>query len=120
VYVRQTGGCDIQERLTKLLQEAELRVKILRPTVAPDNRFDWMKKHAVKIDVLITNARLVKVGLNLVMFPTAVFYELEASFYVLYQAMRRIWRPFAPLPVEICFPAYTNTAEEMILDLVGE
>jgi len=120
VYVRQTGGRDIQERLAKLLQEAGLRVEILRPTIAPDRRFDWMKKHAARIDVLITNPRLVEVGLNLVMFPTAVFFELEASFYVLYQAMRRIWRPFAPLPVEIHFPVYSGTAEEMILDLVGE
>jgi len=39
-----------------------------------------MKKHATKVDVLITNARLVEVGLNLVMFPTAIFFELEASF----------------------------------------
>ncbi len=95
-------------------------MEILRPTIAPDRRFDWMKKHAAKIDVLITNARLVEVGLNLVMFPTAVFFELEACFYVLYQAMRRIWRPFAPLPVEIYFPVYSGTAEEMTLDLVGE
>jgi len=34
--------------------------------------------------------------------------------------MCRIWRPFAPLPVKIFFPIYSNTAEEMILDLVGE
>jgi hypothetical protein len=40
--------------------------------------------------------------------------------YVLYQAMRRIWRPFAPLPVEVYFAVYKGTAEEMILDLVGE
>ncbi len=40
--------------------------------------------------------------------------------YVLYQAMRRIWRPFAPLPVEIYFPVYGGTAEEMILDLICE
>ncbi|MBL8080456.1 MAG: hypothetical protein JNM55_20970 [Anaerolineales bacterium] len=120
VYVRQTGERDIQERLENLLKGAGLRVEIMRPTIAPDRRFDWMKKHAGKLDVLITNARLVEVGLNLVMFPTAVFYEIEPSFYVLYQAMRRIWRPFAPLPVEIYFPVYSNSAEEMILDLMGE
>jgi len=45
---------------------------------------------------------------------------LEASFYVLYQAVCSIWRPFAPMPVEIYFPNYSNTAEEMLLDLVGE
>jgi hypothetical protein len=40
VYIRQTGGRDIQERLAKLLQDAGLRVEILRPTIAPDKRFD--------------------------------------------------------------------------------
>ena len=40
--------------------------------------------------------------------------------YVLYQAMRRVWRPFAPLPVEVYFAVYKGTAEEMILDLMGE
>jgi hypothetical protein len=88
--------------------------------MGPDKRFDWMKKYAAKIDVLITNARLVEVGLNFVMFSTAVFFELEASFYMLYQVMRRIWRPFAPLLVETYFPVYSDTAEERILDLAGE
>jgi hypothetical protein len=31
------------------------------------------------IDMLITNARLVEVGLNLVMFSTAIFFEYERS-----------------------------------------
>lgn len=104
VYVRQTGVHDIQKRLAKLLQETGLRVETLHPTVAPDKRSNWMKKYAAKIDVLVTNARLDEVGLNIVMFPTAVFYGLEASFYVLYQAMRRIWSPFVPrsrqVPIE--------------------
>lgn len=120
VFVRQTGERDIQERLAELLQSAGLRVEILRPSIAPNKRIDWLKKRAGSIDVLLTNPKLVEVGLNLVMFPTAIFYEIEASFYVLYQAMRRVWRPFAPLPVEVHFAVYRDTAEEMILDLMGE
>ncbi|MBM4027589.1 MAG: hypothetical protein FJ280_19620 [Planctomycetes bacterium] len=120
VFVRQTGERDIQERLAELLQNAGLRVETLRPTVAPNKRIDWLKKRAGSIDVLLTNSKLVEVGLNLVMFPTAIFYEIEPSFYVLYQAMRRVWRPFAPLPVEVFFSVYRGTAEEMILDLMGE
>jgi hypothetical protein len=120
VFVRQTGERDIQERLAELLQDAGLRVEILRPTIAPNKRIDWLKKRAGAIDVLLTNSKLVEVGLNLIMFPTAIFYEIEPSFYVLYQAMRRVWRPFAPLPVEVYFSVYRDTAEEMILDLMGE
>ena len=120
VFIRQTGERDIQERLAELLRKAGLRELVLRPSVAPNKRIAWLKKRAGSIDVLLANARLVEVGLNLVMFPTAIFYELEANFYVLYQAMRRIWRPFAPLPVEVYFTVYKGKAEEMILDLMGE
>ena len=95
-------------------------MEILRPSIAPNKRIDGLKKRAGSIDVLLTNSKLVEVGLNLVMFPTAIFYKIEPSFYVLYQAMRRVWRPFAPLPVEVYFAVYRGTAEEMILDLMGE
>ena len=95
-------------------------MEILHPSIAPNKRIDWLKKQAGSVDVLLTNPKLIEVGLNLVMFPTAIFYEIEPSFYVLYQAMRRVWRPFAPLPVEVYFAVYKDTAEEMILDLMGE
>jgi hypothetical protein len=51
VFVRQTGERDIQERLTELLQKAGLRVEILRPSIAPNKRIDWLKKHAGSMDV---------------------------------------------------------------------
>lgn len=40
---------------------------------------------------------------------TAIFYETEWSLYVLWQAMRRVYRPGAPLPVELYFPVYAGT-----------
>jgi hypothetical protein len=80
VFVRQTGERDIQERLAELLQKAGPRVEILRLMIAPNKRIDWLKKRAGSIDVLLTNSKLVEAGLNLVMFPTAIFYEIEPSF----------------------------------------
>lgn len=59
MYVRQTGERDIQERLADLLQDAGLRVEILRPTVAPDKRFDWLKKRAT-IDVACYSTLLTR------------------------------------------------------------
>ena len=70
--------------------------------------------------MLVTNARLVKVGLNLRMFSTAIFYEIEWSLPILWQAMRRVYRPGAPLPVRILFPTYENTLEERALNLLGQ
>jgi len=76
-------------------------------------------RHAAEFDVLITNAKLVEVGLNLTMFSTAIFFELEYSLYVVWQAMRRLYRPGAPKPVKLYFPVYEGTLSEAALDLIG-
>jgi hypothetical protein len=120
VFVRQTGKRDIQPHLVEILKEHGLRVGVLSPSVSPRRRVAWIQRHAPAIDVLLTNARLVKVGLNLRMFSTAVFYEFEWSLAILWQAMRRVYRPGASLPVRILFPAYENTLEERALSLIGQ
>lgn len=119
VYVRQTGERDIQPRLVELLQAQGLRVAILKPSLAPAKRATWIKHHADKVDVLLTNSRLVEVGLNLTMFQTGIFYEIEWSLYVLWQAMRRLYRPGATRPVTMYFPVYEGALEETALNLIG-
>jgi hypothetical protein len=109
VYVRQAGERDIQERLAECLKTRGLRVGILRPSLAPEKRGPWIKKHVSEFDVLLTNARLVEVGLNLTMFSTAIFFEMEWSLYVTWQAMRRLYRPGATRSVKLYFPVYRNT-----------
>ncbi len=119
LYVRQTGERDIQPRIAQALKTSGLRVGILRPSLAPARRAPWIKAHAHEFDVLLTNARLVEVGLNLTMFSTAIVYETEWSLYTLWQSMRRLYRPGAPLPVKLYFPVYADTQEESALDLLG-
>jgi hypothetical protein len=119
VYVRQTGDRDIQPRLTEILSSHGLRVGTLRPSLEPARRATWMKYNSQKFDVLLTNARLVEVGLNLTMFSTAVFYQLEWSLYIIWQSMRRLYRPGASRPVKLYFPVYEGTLEESALDLIG-
>jgi hypothetical protein len=119
IFVRQTGARDIQPRLTLALQMAGLRVGVLRPSLAPNRRGTWLKNHADEFDVLLSNARLIEVGLNLTMFNTEIFYEAEWSLYVLWQALRRLYRPGAPKKVRAFFPCYAGTMEEGLIDLMG-
>ena len=120
VFVRQTGKRDVQPHLAQVLRDHGLRVGVLSPSINPRERVAWIQKHAPNMDVLLTNARLVKVGLNLRMFSTAIFYEIEWSLAILWQAMRRVYRPGASLPVRVIFPAYTGTLEERALNLIGQ
>lgn len=119
IGVRQTGERDIQPRLQQALEAVGLRVGILRPSLAPARRGAWIKYHEHEFDVLLTNARLVEVGLNLTMFNTAILYECEWSLYVLWQFMRRLYRPGASKRVRLYFPVYRDTLEESALDLIG-
>jgi len=91
----------------------------LRPWLVQATRGTWLKYQAKNFDVLITNVRLVEMGLNLTMFSTAIFGELEWSLYVIWQAMRRLWRPGAPKPVKVLFPVYEGTLEEQMINLIG-
>lgn len=119
IGVRQTGVRDIQLRLVQALEAVGLRAGILRPTLAPAKRATWIKHHAHEFDVLLTNARLIEVGLNLTIFNTAIVYEAEWSLAVLWQFMRRLYRPGASKRVKLFFPVYQDTLEESALDLLG-
>jgi hypothetical protein len=120
VFIRQTGKRDVQPHIAKILQESGLRVGVLSPSIEPRRRMAWLERHAPHLDVLLTNARLVKVGLNLRMFSTEIFYEIEWSLAILWQAMRRVYRPGSPLPVRVLFPTYENTLEERAINLLGQ
>lgn len=120
VYVRQTGTRDIQPRLQSILEEVGLRAVILPGSVSPKKREQWIRDRSDEIDVLITNPRKVETGLDLVMFSTAIFYEIEYSLFTIWQAMRRVWRLGQTQPVKVLFPVYSESMESAALALMGQ
>ena len=86
VYCSHTDRRDMTERLRGLLEKNRIRVEILPASVEAERREDWIKSRVDRLDVLITNPKLVQTGLDLVYFQTLVFQEIEYSVYVLRQA----------------------------------
>ena len=72
------------------------------------------------MQVCICHPKLVQTGLDLLEFPTILFYETGYSTYVLRQASRRSWRIGQKQPVRIGFLTYSNTAQESCLRLMGK
>ena len=62
----------------------------------------------------------VQTGLDLLEFPTILFYETGYSTYVLRQASRRSWRIGQKRPVRVGFLTYSETAQESCLRLMGK
>jgi hypothetical protein len=72
------------------------------------------------MQVCVAHPRLVATGLDLLQFPTLLFYESGYSIYVLRQASRRSWRIGQKQPVRVKYMAYAGTMQENCLRLMGK
>jgi hypothetical protein len=87
--------------------------------MSPAKREAWIKLAAPKMDTMLVNPKLIETGLDLVMFSDLVFYEITTSLYILWQAMRRVWRLGQDKEVNVTFLSYAGTIEAEILRRMG-
>jgi len=121
VFVAQTGRRPLGERLAGLLRAAGLRAAFLDAArVPPGRREEWIREQAPRLDALIVHPRAVETGLDLVMFQTAVLYEVVWSAVVVIQAVRRLWRLGQGHPVRVVALAYRGTMEPAAWDLIAQ
>ena len=81
VYATHTGTRDITERMDDMLTRHGFRVAVMKAdAVAPERRQAWVADRVKQgIDVMICHPRLVQTGLDLIDFPTLIWYETEFS-----------------------------------------
>jgi hypothetical protein len=72
------------------------------------------------VQVVICHPKLVETGLDLLDFPTVLFYELGYSLHTLRQASRRSWRIGQRRPVRVKFLCYQGTMQTACLRLMGK
>jgi len=122
VYATHTGTRDITGRMEDMLTRHGFRVAVMKAdAVAPERREAWVAEQVQKgIDVLICHPRLVQTGLDLIDFPTLVWFETDYSVYVMRQASRRSWRIGQTRPVRVVFMAYRNSLQADALKLVAK
>jgi hypothetical protein len=122
VYVTHTGTRDITGRMEDFLSRHGFRVAVMKAdAVPPERREAWVAKRVEEgVDVLVCHPRLVQTGLDLVEFPTLVWFETDYSVYTMRQASRRSWRIGQTEPVQVVFMAYRNTLQADALKLVAQ
>ena len=119
-YSTYTGTRDTTARLKTLLTQAGLKVAVLRASVSPEQREDWVAEQVERgVEVILTNPELVKTGLDLMDFPTIVFLQTGYNIYTLLQAARRSWRIGQTQAVKVIFLGYAKTAQMTCLDLMA-
>ncbi|MDE2933078.1 MAG: helicase-related protein [Chloroflexota bacterium] len=122
VYVTHTGTRDITGRMEAFLSRHSFKVAVMKAdAVPPERREAWVAKRVEEgVDVLVCHPQLVQTGLDLVDFPTVVWFETHYSVYTMRQASRRSWRIGQTEPVQVVFMAYRNTLQADALTLVAK
>ena len=120
VYVDFVTRGAREEVLGVLQRHTTAHVEVLDNKISALNREKYIK--SLDCDVLITNPELVKTGLDLLEYPTIIFYQqVYTSFnvYTLRQAMMRSWRIGQTVPVEIHTLAYAATQQHTVYKLIA-
>lgn len=121
VYAVYTQKRDVTQRLKDLMAREGIRVEVLTTAVPPEAREAWYERQLKSgMQVCIAHPRLVATGLDLLHFPTILFYESGYSIFVLRQASRRSWRIGQRQPVRVKYFAYSGTMQENCLRLMGK
>jgi hypothetical protein len=121
IYAVYTQKRDVTRRLEQILLNEGIRVAVLTTDVPPETREGWYERQLRGgVQAVICHPKLVQTGLDLIEFPTILFYETGYSIYVLRQASRRSWRIGQRLPVKVKFLHYAETMQESCLRLMGK
>ncbi len=119
VYIQNSNTTDISPRLVRMIEGNGHRVKVLRSgnTEGRADKIDrWVRNG---LDVMICNPKLVETGLDLLQFPSIVFYQCGYSIYTLRQASRRSWRITQKNPVKVYYLTYSDTMQTRAMKLIA-
>jgi hypothetical protein len=120
VYCQFTGTHDVRGKILEACQGAKLRAALLPDSVQPAKREAWLMSHESEIDVLILNPKRVMTGLDLIPYPTLIFYQVGLSTHVLRQASARARRPNQPAACKVLFLYHQDTIQGQALALMAE
>ena len=112
---------DVTARLQRILSNEGIRTAVLRASVDTSKREAWYARQINEgVQVVISHPKLVETGLDLLDFPTVIFYESGYSLHTLRQASRRSWRIGQRRPVRVKFLCYEGTMQTACLRLMGK
>jgi len=121
VFAVYTQKHDVTARLHRILSNEDIRTAVLRSSVDTSKREAWYARQLKDgVQVVISHPKLVETGLDLLDFPTILFYESGYSLHTLRQASRRSWRIGQRRPVRVKFLCYEGTMQTACLRLMGK
>lgn len=125
VYCQYTDKRDCIVRVREALEKEGLRVQVMRASVSPAEREEWINKHGSGADVIVSHPDLVKTGLDFFNraaghnYTTIMFYQTGYNLFTLRQAARRAWRIGQRRECRCLYFYYKGTMQERAMTLMG-
>lgn len=116
IYCTHNHRLSTVERVHQLLTDHGYHVAIM-DSIPPRRRSHWFA--TTSADAVIVHPKAVETGLNLLAWPTIIWYEIEYSMLTVEQASMRSARINQPLPIRIYYLAYADTIQQRALELVA-
>ncbi len=121
VFAVYTRKHDVTARLQRILGNEGIRSAVLRASVDTSKREAWYARQVkAGVQVVIGHPKLVETGLDLLDFPTIIFYESGYSLHTLRQASRRSWRIGQKWPVRVKYMCQEGTMQTACLRHMGK
>ena len=122
VYASHTDTRDITARLQTILNDHDIPTAVLKKgNPQATAREAWIEtKVRQNYHTIICNPRLVQTGLDLLQFPTIVWFQPDYSVYTMRQASRRSWRIGQTQPVKVYYMTYENCLQTDALKLIAK
>ena len=109
----------VSEKLEDLLtaEFSDYIIRALSANIPADKREKWIEDNPA--DILICNPELVKTGLDLLGYPTIMFYQTGYNVSTLKQASRRAWRIGQKQKCKVKFFTFKETPQAVALALMS-
>lgn len=112
IYCNYTDTFGTHHRLKQVLEAHGIESYILESHVSPEKRVEWLSQREEAGDkVIICNMRLVETGLDLLPWPTLIFYQLNYDINTVRQASRRAWRIGQTRECRVYYLVYDGTQQ---------
>jgi hypothetical protein len=111
IFNNYTGNYGMNERLYEILTDNGIRCKILNESNTDLRQERLAELEADEIPVIITNMKLVEVGLDMMYWPTIIYYQLNYEVSTVRQSSRRAWRIGQDRECRVYYPIYNGTQQ---------
>jgi hypothetical protein len=125
IYCQYTDKRDCIARVRGALENQGLKVKVMRASVSPAEREEWINTHGNGADVIVSHPDLVKTGLDFFNraaghnYTTIMFYQTGYNLFTLRQAARRAWRIGQRRECRVLYFYFKGTMQERAMSLMG-